>query len=51
MSVEEAAEGVEFAESPFDPTCDTIGGLEGLRLGDLRFLGLKWLDLRTNPGP
>jgi hypothetical protein len=35
----------------YDPTCDTIGGLESLRLGDLRFLGLQWLELRTNPGP
>jgi len=26
---------------PFDLTCDTIGRSEGLRLGDLRFLGLQ----------
>ncbi len=33
-----------------DLTCDTIGGLGGGRLADLRIIVFGWADLRTNRG-
>lgn len=32
-------------------TCDTVGCLEHEHAYDLAFHGVRWADLRTNPGP
>src|SRR5262249_21640199 len=37
-------------QQPYDLTCDTVRGLGGWRLADVRVFGIGWPGLRTNPG-